>query len=420
MSQFSRTAWILLAGIVLAAGCAKPDSRTEPIRPVRVMKVGDVLSIGGREFPGRAAAKNEVELSFQVPGLLMSLPVDVGSEVKKGDVIGTLDPRDFETALANAQGTLAQARASLTAMETGARPEEVEQLKAAVAEAEANYKEAKSAYDRTEKLYAREAATEQELDVALARRDRTAAQLATAREDLNIGLKGARKEDLDAKRAEIRALEAAVATAKNQLEYTVLKAPFDGEIAARYVDNFQTVLAKQAVVRLLDVSTIEVTVQIPESVIPLVSLVKQVICRFDVFGDREFIGEVTKIGGEASNTTRTYPVTVEIPQPDDVRILPGMAATVRNKPDENPNDTQGNLVVPPSAVFTAEANGQSYVWVVEEPEMVVARREVKLGELTRVGLAVLDGLERGEWVVTAGVNTLRENQQVKVHQEEGR
>ncbi len=420
MSEFSRTAWVLCAGIAFAAGCSSPDSRSEPIRPVRAMKVGDVMSIGGREFPGRAAAKNEVELSFQVPGLLTSLPVDVGTDVKKGDVIGTLDPRDFETALANAQGTLAQARASLTAMETGARPEEVEQLKAAVAEAEANYKEAKSAFDRTDKLYARGAATEQELDVALARRDRTAAQLATAKEDLNIGLKGARKEDLDAKRAEIRALEAAVATAKNQLDYTVLKAPFDGEIAARYVDNFQTVLAKQAVVRLLDVSTIEVTVQIPESVIPLVSLVKQVSCRFDVFGDREFIGHVTKTGGEASSTTRTYPVTVEIPQPDDVRILPGMAAKISNKPDESQENSEGSLVIPPAAVFTAEGKGQSYVWVVKEPEMVVARREIKLGELTRVGMVVLEGLERGEWVVTAGVNTLRENQQVKVQQEEGR
>jgi multidrug resistance efflux pump len=77
-----------------------------------------------------------------------------------------------------------------------------------------------------------------------------------------MGLRGARPEDLDAKRAEIKALEAAVTNAKNQLDYTVLKAPFDGTVSARYVDNFQTVQAKEPIVRLLDITKIEVTIQI--------------------------------------------------------------------------------------------------------------------------------------------------------------
>jgi RND family efflux transporter MFP subunit len=147
--------------------------------------------------------------------------------------------------------------------------------------------------------------------------------------------------------------------------------------------------------------------------------VKQVSCRFDVFGNREFVGQVTKIGGEASQTTRTYPVTVEIDQPGDARILPGMAATVRNRPDESQNAAEGALVVPPAAVFTGEAGQHSFVWVVEDTGKTITRREVKIGELTPVGLAVLEGLKRGEWVVTAGVNTLRENQQVTILQEGG-
>ncbi|WP_166823064.1 efflux RND transporter periplasmic adaptor subunit [Thalassoroseus pseudoceratinae] len=419
MHERLRMACVLLA-VAVHAGCGETETTTEPVRPVRAIKVGDLKSIGGREFPGRASAKNEVELSFQVAGLLASLPVDVGSDVNKGDVIGTLDPRDFETALASAQATLAQARANLTAMETGARPEELEQLKATVSEAEATYKQALVDYQRTEKLFARGAATQQEIDVAVARRDRTSAQLVKAKEDLNIGMKGAREEDLEAKRSEIRALEAAVANAKNQLQYTVLKAPFDGEIAARYVDNFQTVVEKQPVVRLLDVATIEVTIQIPESIIPLVPLVKQVSCFFDVFGDREFVGRVTKVGSEASRTTRTYPVTIEIDQPEDVRILPGMAAKVRNKPDENEVVEEAGLIVPPSAVSAGEDGQKSFVWVVSEADKTVTRREVELGELTPVGLSVSKGLKRGEWVVTAGVNTLRENQQVKIFQDGGR
>jgi RND family efflux transporter MFP subunit len=420
MSGFLRAVSVLLIVSLLASGCDEPEAPANQVRPVRSFKVGDVTGIRGREFPGRAAAKDEVDLSFQVAGPLISLPVDVGSEVKKGDVIATIDPRDFQAALASAEANLERERVNLVTMQTGARPEEIEQLKADVAEAEATHLEATAEYDRYKQLLEKKAATREDYDIALARRDRTAAQLKVTQEELKIGMTGARPEDIDAKRAEIRGLEAAVAAAQNQLDYSVLRAPFDGEVAARYVDNFQSVQAKEPVVRLLDISRIEVTVQIPESVIPLVPLVKQVSCHFDVFADREFVGHVTKIGSEASQTTRTYPVTVEIEQQEGIRILPGMAVTVRGKLDEGDNAAVGEPVVPPSAVFSIEQGQQSYVWVVEEPGMTVSRREVTIGELTPVGLSVLEGLQRGDRVVTAGAHSLRENQQVTILEEGSR
>ncbi|MFG0251991.1 MAG: biotin/lipoyl-binding protein, partial [Phycisphaerales bacterium JB038] len=231
MSGVLRAAFAALIVGLLAAGCAEPEARTEQVRPVRAIKVGDVTGIQGREFPGRAAARDEVELSFQVAGPLISLPVDTGSQVKQGSVIATIDPRDFQTALASAEANLQRERVNLVTMQTGARPEEVEQLKADVAEAEATHLEAAANYDRYKQLLERSAATKEDHDIALARRDRTAAQLKVAQEALKIGESGARPEDIDAKRAEILALEAAVTAARNQLDYTVLTAPFDGEVA---------------------------------------------------------------------------------------------------------------------------------------------------------------------------------------------
>lgn len=405
---------------LMALGCRKPASEAEPVRPVRAIKVGDLTAIQGREFPGRAEAWHEVDLSFRVSGPLVSLPVDVGSQVEKDDVIAVIDPTDFQTALKSAEGNLSMAQANLSAMERGARPEEVEQLKAALAEAEATYQQALSDYQRIDELYQKGAATEAQHDATLARRDVTAAEVTTAKEDLNIGLRGARAEDLDAKRAQIEALEAAEENARNQLDYTVLRAPFDGTVAARYVHNFQTVQAQQPIVRILDVSKIEVTVQVPESLITLAPRVKEVNCRFDAFPGREFVGQITKIGSEASQTTRTYPVTVTIDQPEDVQILPGMAAIVRAEPPEGETESGEDLVVPPRAVFTdetAQAGQQSYVWVVEEDGGKVVRRAVTTGELTPVGVAVTEGLQTGEWVVTAGVHSLREGQQVRIAQE---
>jgi RND family efflux transporter MFP subunit len=406
----SLTALVL---VTLIAGCDTPVAGPEPVRPVRAIKVGDLKAISSREFPGRAAAKDDVELSFQVVGPLVSLPVDVGTQVKKGDVIASIDLRDFETALASAQGNLARAKSNLLAMERGARPEEIEQLKAALVQAEASNTQAVTEHKRNAELVDSGAVSKSEFDLSLARQQRTAAEVKSATEALNIGMAGARPEDLEAKRSEIQALEAAVAAAKNQLDYATLTAPFDGEVAARYANNFQTVQVNQPIVRLLDVSRIEITVQVPESLIGLVPQVKQVDCRFDAFPGRDFTGKVTRIGREASQTTRTYPVTVEIQQQEEARILPGMAAVLRNHPIEIEGDAAADLIVPPSSVFTTAEGPETFVWVVDTGSKV-ARRPVKTGDLTPVGLRVVEGLKAGDMVVTAGVNTLREGQEVKL------
>jgi RND family efflux transporter MFP subunit len=420
MTVNSCAAWPGLIAALLCAGCGGRASHPEPVRPVRAIQVGDAKAIQGRVFPGRAKARDEVDLSFRVSGPLVSLPVDVGSKLKKGEAIAAIDPRDFQTTLDSAQANLAREKANLLAMERGARPEEVEQLKAALAEAQASARQASEEHARNAKLAPSGAVSKSDFDITLARAERTAAQVKKAKEDLNIGLKGARPEDLEAKRAEIKALEATAANAKNQLEYATLKAPFDGTVAARYVDNFQTVTAKQPVVRLLDISKIEVTIQVPENVISLVPRVKKAICTFDAWPGREFDGQVTKIGTEASQTTRTYPVTVAVDQRQDVQILPGMAATVRGQPEASGKAPEQDLLVPPGAVFAAETGQQSYVWVVDESSRKVTRREVATGKLTPVGLAVTAGLQPGEWVVSAGVHSLRENQEVKILEEGSR
>ncbi len=409
-----RPAFSVMLTVVLIAGCQQQTAEPEPIRPVRTVKIGDLQAIGGREFPGRASAKVEVDLSFQVSGPLVSLPVDVGSTAKKGELIAAIDPRDFETALATQQGNLDRAKSNLLAMERGARPEEIEQLKAALAEAQASYEQANAEHERNAKLVESGVVTKSDFDISLARKKRTAAEVTNAQEALNIGTAGARPEDLEAKRSEIRALEAAVVAASNQLDDATLSAPFDGEVAARYVDNFQTVQAKQPIVRLLDLSKIEVEIQVPESLIGLVPQVKKVACRFDAFPDREFFGTVTKIGQEASQTTRTYPVTVEFAQPDDVRILPGMAATLRNHPEEGDGESAADVIVPVGSIFTSTDGPQSYVWVVDTQSNKVARRAVTTGDLTPVGMRVTEGINVGEVVVTSGVNTLREGQEVKL------
>ncbi len=394
------------------AGCSEPAA--EPaVRPVRAIKVGDVEAIQGRWYPGRAEAAGIVELSFRVSGPLVALPVRVGEALKTGDLIAAIDPSDFQTAVDLAKGNLERARSQLLAMERGARPEEIEQLRAALAEARAIALAAQAEFDRNSELLPSRAISRSQFDLSLAQRDRSAAQVKIAEANLEIGRVGAREEDLLAKRAEIQALQATVTDADNRLKYTRLLAPFDGNIAARFVENFQTIQAKQPVVRLIDSTRIEVTVQLPESVIALVPLVQDVTCQFDALPGQEFTGRITEVGTEASQSTRTFPVTVQVDQPEDAKIRPGMAGRVRGNPRESDADRPIAIVVPVSAVFAFGAEKQSHVWVVDEFSQTVTRRPVTTAELTSGGIRVTEGLQVGEWVVTAGVETLEEGRKVR-------
>ncbi len=401
-----------------AAGCGSGTEDSEVPRPVRAVKVADVVGLRSRTFPGRAEAVDEVDLSFRVSGQVIKLPVRVGDRVAEGDLLAALDPIDYRTALDLARGNLMRAQAELAAMEAGARPEEILQLQAGLSEAGSSLERAEAEHQRNVTLRERGAISQSEFDLSRTMRDRAAAQVKTAQEALRIGQVGARKEDLMAKQGEIKALQAMVTDAENRVSFTSLMAPFEGGVAARFVDNFQTVQSQQPILRLLNTASIKVVVQVPESAISLAPLVEKVTCWFDAFPDREFEGRVFEIGTEATRTTRTFPVTALIDQPEDVKILPGMAGSVQAILDDSISIDQHQLTVPIGAVFTPDTQRQSYVWLVDEPSQTVNRRSVKTGAITSLGLTILEGIQPGDWVVTAGVHSLREGQRVRLMTEQ--
>jgi RND family efflux transporter MFP subunit len=407
---------MLLCG--LAAGgslsCRREPAIPEVVRPVRWIRLADAASFRAGWLPGRAEAGEEVDLAFRVSGPLIGLPVRIGSSVQAGELLAAIDPTEYRIAVDRARANLQRAEAELSAMERGARPEEIAQLQAGLAEAEASLTQASADHERNIGLRREGAVSQSEFDLSLARRDRSSAQVTLALQALRIGQQGAREEDRLAKRAEIAALAAAVEDAENRLRYTSLTAPFAGEVAGRFVDNFQTIQAQQPVLRLLNKSQIKIVVQVPESAISLATLVTAVNCRFDAIADRLFTGRVHEIGREASRTTRTFPVTVLLDPPEGVNIFPGMAASVQPVLDEAALAERQHLTIPVSAVFTVDTEKQSCVWVIDPTTQQISRRQVEVGPLTPLGLALLSGLVPGEQIVTAGVHSLREGQRVRL------
>ena len=89
----------LMTVLLLSACDQKPAEKKATPRLVNAMRVADTSGLSERTFPGRARAGQEVNLSFRVSGPLIAFPTDVGAQFKKGDVVATMDPRDFDNAV---------------------------------------------------------------------------------------------------------------------------------------------------------------------------------------------------------------------------------------------------------------------------------------------------------------------------------
>jgi multidrug efflux pump subunit AcrA (membrane-fusion protein) len=401
-----------MASAVILSACEQEVAEVEPIRPVRAVQIGGEVVQRGQSLPGRAKATQEVNLSFRVAGPLIALPINIGDVVEEGAMLARIDSRDFEVNLRNVEGQLDRARSELEAMRI-ARPEDIQRAKAGVNEAVAAVRLAKQNLSRVQSIREQDpgAVSQSMVDQAEAEKSAADAQLASAREELRIAEVGARPEDIAAKEGEIDSLEASVQSARDELDYTYLRAPFDGTIVAKYVENFEDVRAKQAILRLLDTSRIEMVVDVPETRISNLPYVRNIRVRFDAFPDIEVPAEIKEVGREASATTRTYPITIIMDQPEGATILPGMAG--RATADVSRPGASG-LVVPVASVFSVAGEDGSYVWVIDEASNTVARRAIETGQVTPHGIIVTSGIEVGEWVATAGVNSLREGQQVRI------
>jgi RND family efflux transporter MFP subunit len=366
MNYHSKLFVLFIVPLLLLPGCTKEEVTKEVIRPVKAIQVGGLEALTGRSFPGKAKATQEANLSFRVNGTLNKFPAKVGDEVKKGQILARLDPRDYEVNVRNAQGQLDRARAALTL--------------------------AQSDYDRVVKI-----------------RDKDPGAISAAMIDAKLG-------ERDSAKAQVESLKAQVSTAKDALSYTSLKAPFKGTVVETFVENFEDVQAKQEIVRIVDTRKIEFIVNIPENLISLASKVKKVFVRFDAFPDREISGVIREIGKEASKTTRTYPVTLIMDQPDDITILPGMAGQARGDRASAISAGAVGIMVPVSAVFASDTDKQNYVWIIDEESGQVSQRNVTAGRLSDDGIMIDEGLNPGEWVAIAGVHTLKEGQKVRIAQ----
>ena len=354
--------YLFLAGVMAMGLCCSSCGKDEVvieeeiIRPVKVIKAGVADEGMERTFSGTIRAGQKASLAFRVGGKVDKIRVEVGEKVKKDQVLAQLDPYDYELSVKNTESNLKSARAA--------------------------YKNSESSYQRNKRLYENSNISKAELDQAETQRN--------------------------SDRAQEEALAAQLEQARNQLAYANLKAPFDGFISAKEIDEFENVISGQSIFTLVDPGELKVNLGIPESLITRVRGGEAVSVKLESLPGQELAGVVSEVGVALDTSTGTYPVTVKIsnPSPD---ILPGMAAEV--------TFTFGfaggtGLIVPTSALLEDIQTGDRYLWIFSDG--TVKKRQVKTGALVTEGIEIITGLKEGEIVVTAGVHQIEEGQKVRI------
>jgi RND family efflux transporter MFP subunit len=365
-----------------------------------------------RSFPGRVEASRRVELAFQVPGLLVKLPVREGQKVEQDEVIGELRQDEFKARLTALQGQLDQSRAALAALTAGERPEERLRRESQVRAAEARLANARSVAERSKNLLARGGASRQQLEADEAAYRVAEEELQAARQLLEKGEIG-REEDIQAKEAEVRGLEGRVVEANIQLRDTTLRAPYAGVIAQRFVEEGQNVQAKAPVVRLQDVEEIEIVVDVPETVMAAdiqSADIVQMVAELSGAPGLQFPVRFREIAQVADPTTQTFKVRTAMQAPEGIRALPGMTATV--SVTYRRARILGNRILVPISAVLKEASGEQITWVIG-PDETVTRRSVELGGVTGGEVEIRSGLQPGDRIAVAGVTFLREGMKVR-------
>lgn len=214
--------------------------------------------------------------------------------------------------------------------------------------------------------------------------------------------------------------QAQLEKAKQDLAYTTIRAPFEGYIVSRYLENFSEVQARTPVVTLMDLNSLVITIEVPESVMigaQRERMRPDLYATFEGHEASQFPLTIKEIAAQPNVGTQTYPVTLSLPPITALNILPGMSAVVGVRPFEKDNGASNVAYLPTQAVL--EDSQGRYVFVAvpqQEPQSegraIIARRSVAVGDISSYGIEITSGLAEGDEVVTAGMSQITPDMQV--------
>lgn len=348
--------FLLIAIVIfICTGCGNDDNKIEKIPLVKVQHVKFISAQSTENFSGVVKGRYETDLAFQVGGKIISRNVQVGSTVRAGDILMTIDPKDI-----------------------------VEQNKtfaAQVSSAFAQMKLAESNLQRYSELFKEDA-------ISAATLEQYKTEYAAATANYNSALAQAEQSN-------------------NALDYTNLFATADGVISAINAEVGQVISAGQTILKLTQTNEMEVEINIPENKISEIKIGQP--CEINFWANDKIIaGRVREISPIADNNSRTFTVKISIENLSE-NIQLGMTANVLIT-EKNLNTQE--IILPLSAIYQTGETPQ--VWIVKDDKVTL--KNISTADFEN-NFVKVRGLSAGDIVVIAGVHKLREGQAVRLLEE---
>jgi RND family efflux transporter MFP subunit len=355
----AHAAWLAIACALLAGGCngaSNGESHAPPVRPA-LTAVAERQSGALAAFAGTIEPRYSSTLAFRVVGRVIVRDVNVGDSVKKNARLAALDPLPYDLAVRDAR--------------------------AGLADAEAQFANAQASEKRLQALFEENHLPTQELEAAQQAREATSAGVTRAQSVLE------------------KALE--------QRGYTELIADYDGVVTAVDTEVGQVVTAGQPVMTIARPDVREAVIDVPEDAAANLREGGAFEIALPSAPSQRISGRVREIAPQADPLTRSRRVKIALDNPPaDFRLGTTITAYARAK-------STGQIKIPATALF--ERDGKLHVWIVDSASKTVALRDVSVVSQEDGAAAVSAGLEPGDRVVIAGVNSLEAGQSVRIPEE---
>lgn len=366
MTGFSR---LLTIGAIFLAplltGCAEEaPPEPLPVRAIKYMTVSERAADQIRRLAGVVQAGTTTDIAFEIGGQVTALPVGIGDSVKQGEHVGRLDAERYTLSLESAKGELQNAEAKL--------------------------RDAQKKFAQQKELHDKGFATKTAYDSALA--------------------------SLESARSQVEIARSQVAISRRDVQKTVLVAPFDGRVSAKYVEVFTEVAAGQQILQIHSEGDFEVVASVPETLIQVVGVGAPVDIRFTTLGgaleaaSRIAKGTVTEVGSQAT-AANAYQVIARID--DQVPgVRPGMTAEVAFRFETEASGKA--FMLPKAAVRVGKEVRQGLVYAFDAEAKVVREREVYVVNIRDNDLEVTGDIAAGDILAVAGVSFLADGMPVRL------
>jgi RND family efflux transporter MFP subunit len=355
------------------------------------------------EATGSLAGDQQTDVAPQTSGKVVAVGVDIGSYVRRGQMLVRLDDAELKLRVDQAAAQLAQAKAAVRQAEEkiGLRPGQAfdPNKVAEVAAARVQLELADKNLKRAEKLIESGDVSRSFYDEQRARRDQL-------KEQYEVALAQARQNfaGVDVSRTNVANAQAQLALAQKNRQYAVIPAPIDGLVIERTADLGEYVSPQQKVVTMVRTNPLRIRIDIPEQAIPEVKLGQSVSIATSAWPDKNFAGRVARIAPNVSAQSRTLTVEAEIENSSNA-LKPGQFATVRILQDR----AEPAVLIPARAVLNQA--GVNRVYVIKDGH--AEQRLVQTGQTEGDLIEIRNGVAADEQVATSNLEQLTDGIAVK-------